>query len=77
MQPEIGNDYYNTASAVSLNAHHQDKKFSLISIDRVAKPLPFAAQTLEDQHFEESESQQPLFDCLTQVWHKHIHLYAR
>jgi hypothetical protein len=24
-QPEIGNDYYNAASAVSPNAHHQDK----------------------------------------------------
>jgi hypothetical protein len=27
-QPEIGNDYYNAASAVSPKAHHQDKKFS-------------------------------------------------
>jgi hypothetical protein len=25
-QPKIGNDYYNAASAVSPNAHHQDKK---------------------------------------------------
>jgi hypothetical protein len=50
-QPEIGNDYYYAASTVSPNAHHQDKKYSLFSIDRVAKPLPNAAQTLEDQHF--------------------------
>jgi hypothetical protein len=32
---------------------------------------------LEDQHFEEQESQQPFFYCLTQVWHQHIRLYAR
>jgi hypothetical protein len=76
-QLEIGNDYYNAASAVSPNAHHQDKKSSLFSLDRVAKPLPNAAQILEDQHFEEPGSQQPFFDFLTQVWHKHIRLYAR
>jgi hypothetical protein len=32
---------------------------------------------LEDQHFEDQESQQPIFDCLTQVWHQCICLYAR
>ncbi len=32
---------------------------------------------MEDPHFEETESQQPLFDCITQVWHQHIRLYAR
>jgi hypothetical protein len=75
-QPEIWNDSYNAASAVSPNAHHQDKKSPLFSSDHVAKPLPNAAQTLEDQHFEEPESQQPFFDCLTQVWHHHISFYA-
>ncbi len=76
-QPEIGNDYYNAASAVSPNAHHQNKKSSLLSIDHFAKPLPNAAQKLVGQHFEEPESQQPFFDCLTPVWHKHVCLYAR
>jgi hypothetical protein len=76
-QPEIGNDYYNAASADSPNAHHQDKKYSLFSIDHVAKPVPNAAQTLEDQHDDDQESQQPLFDCLTQVWHQCIGCYAR
>jgi hypothetical protein len=76
-QPEIGNDYYNAASSVSPNAHHQDKKSSLFSIDCIAKPVPNAAQTLEDQHFEDQESQQPFFDCLTQVWHQYLCLYAR
>jgi hypothetical protein len=42
-QPEIGYDYYNAASAVSPNAHHQDKKSSLFSIDCIAKPVPNAA----------------------------------
>jgi hypothetical protein len=45
-QPEIGNDNYYAASAVSPNAYHQDKKSSLFSINRIAKPLPNAAQTL-------------------------------
>jgi hypothetical protein len=76
-QPEIGNDYYNAAYAVSPNAHHQEKKSSLFSIDCVAKPVPNAEQTLENQHFEDQEIQQPFFDCFTQVWHQCIHLYAR
>ncbi len=67
VQPEIGNDYYNAATAVSPNAHHQDKKSSLFSIDCVAEPVPNAAQTLEDQHFEDQGSQQPFFNCLTQA----------
>jgi hypothetical protein len=32
-QPEIWYDYYYAASAVSPNAHHQEKKSSLFSID--------------------------------------------
>jgi hypothetical protein len=76
-QPEIGNDYHDAASAVSPNSHHQEKKSSLFSIDHAAKPVSNAAQMLEDQHFEDQESQQPFFDCLTQVWHQPICLYAR
>jgi hypothetical protein len=76
-QPEIGNSYYYAASAVSPNAHHQDAKSSLFSISRIAEPLPNAAQTLEDQDFEEPESQQPYLDCLTQVWFRDIYLLAR
>jgi hypothetical protein len=76
-EPEIGNDCYYADSAVSPNAHHQDKKAPLFSIDCVAKPLPNTAQTLEDQHFKEPESQQPYLDCLTQVWHREICLFAR
>ncbi len=49
----------------------------MFSIDRIAKPLPNAAQTLEDQHFKEPESQQPFFDCLTHYWHREICLFAR
>jgi hypothetical protein len=49
----------------------------LFTIDRVAKPLPNAAQTLENQHFEEPESKQPYLDCLTQVWHRETCLFAR
>jgi hypothetical protein len=47
-EPDIGNDYYYGASAVGPNAHHQDTRAPLFTIDRVANPLPNAAQTLED-----------------------------
>ena len=76
-EPGIGNDSFYAASAVSPNANHQDKTSSLFTIDRIAKPLPNAAKTLEDQHFEEPERQQLYLDCLTQVWHREIHLFAR
>jgi hypothetical protein len=52
-QPEIGNDYYNAAAAVSPNVHHQDRRAPLFTIDRVANPLTNAAQALEDQYCEE------------------------
>jgi hypothetical protein len=32
-QPEIGNDYYNAASAVSPSTHHQDTRVPLFTID--------------------------------------------
>jgi hypothetical protein len=41
----------------------------LLTIDRIAKPLTNAAQTLEDHDFEEPKSQQP--------WHREICLFAR
>ncbi len=49
----------------------------MFSIDRITKPLPNAAQALEDQHFEDQESQEPYLDCFTQVWHRQIRLFAR
>jgi hypothetical protein len=58
-EPGIGNHSFYAASAASPNANHQDKTSSLFTIDHVAKPLPNAAQTLEDPHLEEPESQQP------------------
>jgi hypothetical protein len=75
-EPGIGNDSFYAASAVSPNANHQDKTSSLFTIERVAEPLPNAAQTLEDPHVEDPESQQQYLDCLTQVWHREIHLSA-
>jgi hypothetical protein len=51
-EPGFGNDSYHAAPAVSPNAHHQDKKSSLFTSDRIAEPVPNAAQTLEDPHFE-------------------------
>jgi hypothetical protein len=55
-EPEIGDDYYHAASAVSPNAHHQDTGARLFTIACIAKPLSNAAQTLEDKHFEEPQS---------------------
>jgi hypothetical protein len=76
-EPGIGNDSNYSASAVSPNANHQDKTSSLFTIDHIAEPLPNAAQTLEGPNVEEPESQQPFFDCITQVCHQHIRLFAR
>jgi hypothetical protein len=76
-EPEIGSDYYYAASAVSPNAHHQCTEAPLFSSDYVVKPLPNAAQTLEDQQFEEPESHEPYLDCLSQVWHREKCLFAR
>jgi hypothetical protein len=76
-EPGIGNSSFYAASAVSPNANHQDKTFSSFTIDRIAKAVPNAAQTLEDQQSEDPESQQQYLDCITQVWHREICLLAR
>ncbi len=76
-EPGIGSDSFYAASAVSPNAHHQDKTSSSFTIDHIAKPVPNAAQTLEDQQFEDTKSQQQYLDCITQVWHREIRLSAR
>jgi hypothetical protein len=76
-QPEIGIDYHNGTSAVSPNAHHQYEKTFFCSPLTSLPNQYLAAQTLEDQHFEDRESQQPFFDCLAQVWHQCICHYAR
>ncbi len=76
-EPGIGNDCYYEASAVSPNANHQVPRVPLFTIDRIAKPLPTAAQTLEDQYCEEPESQELFGDCLTPVWHRDVCLFAR
>jgi hypothetical protein len=49
----------------------------LFTVDRIAKPEPNAAQTLEDQQFEDPESQELFLDCLAPVWHRDIHVFAR
>jgi hypothetical protein len=49
----------------------------LFTVDRTAKPVPNAAQTLEDQQFEDPESQELFLQCLTPVWHKDIRVFAR
>ncbi len=54
----IGNEIYYAAPAVSPNANHQVQRVPLFTDDRTAEPVPNAAQTLEDQQFEDPESQQ-------------------
>jgi hypothetical protein len=44
----IGNDSFYAASAVSPNVNHQVQRVPLFTVDRTAKPVPNAAQTLED-----------------------------
>ncbi len=51
----IANDIYYAASAVSPNANHQVQRVPLFSIEHSVKPVPNAAQTMEDQQFEDPE----------------------
>ncbi len=73
----IGNDIYYAVSAVSPNSNHQVQRVPLFTVDRTAKPVPNSAQTLEDQQFEDPESQELSLQCLTPVWHRDIRVFAR
>ncbi len=76
-EPRIGNDSYYAASAVSPNANHQVPRVSLFTVDRIAEPVSNGSQTLEDQQFEDPQSQELFLDCLTPVWQRAIHVFAR
>jgi hypothetical protein len=52
----IRNDIYYAASAVSPNANHQVQRVPLFTVDHIATAVPNAAQTLQDQQFEDPES---------------------
>ncbi len=72
----IGNDIYYAAFSVSPNANHQVPRVPLFTIDRTAKPEPNATQTLEDQQFEDPESEQLFLQFLTPIWHRDIYVFA-
>jgi hypothetical protein len=72
----VGNDICYAASAGSPYSNHQGQQVPLFTVDRTAKPVPNAAQTLEDQQFEDPESQQLFLQCLTSVWHRVICVFA-
>jgi hypothetical protein len=76
-EPGIGNDSFYAASAVSPNAIYKVPRVPLFTVDRIAEPEPNAAQTLEDQQFEDTESQQQYLDCLTPIWHRDLRVFAR
>ena len=73
----IGNDVYYAASAVSPNSNHQVQRVRLFTVDRTAKSVSNAAQTLEDQQVEDPESQELFLQCLTPIWHRDICVFAR
>ncbi len=73
----IGNDIYYAAPAVRPNANHQVQRVPLFTVDHTPKPVPNAAQTLEDQSVEGPESQEQFLQCLTPVWHRDICVFAR
>ncbi len=72
----IGNDIYYSVSAVSPNSNHQVQRVTLFTVDCTAESVPNAAQTLEDQQFEDPESQELFLQCLTPIWHRDIHVFA-
>jgi hypothetical protein len=51
----IGNDIYYAASAVSPNANHEVQRVPSFTVDRIAKPVPNAAQRFEDQESEDTD----------------------
>jgi hypothetical protein len=73
----IGNDIYYAASAVSPNSNHQVHRIPLFTVDCTAEPVPNAAQTLEDQQFQDPESQELFLQCLTPIWHRDMRVFAR
>jgi hypothetical protein len=73
----IGNDIYYAASVVSPNSNHQVQSVPLFTVDHTVEPVPNAAQTLEDQQFEDPESQKIFLQCLTPVWHRDICVFSR
>jgi hypothetical protein len=76
-ESEIGNNIYYAASAVSPNANHHVQRVPLFTVDCTVAPVPNAAQTLEDQPFEDPESQEQFLKCLTPIWHRDILVFAR
>jgi hypothetical protein len=72
----FGNDIYYVASTVSPNANHQVQRVPLFTVDSTAEPVLNAAQTLEDQQFENPESQELFLQFLTPFWHRDIHVFC-
>ncbi len=73
----IGNEISYAASAVSPNSNHQVQRVPLFTVDSTAKTtVPNAAQTLEDQQFEDPESQELFLQFLTPIWHRDICVFA-
>ncbi len=72
----IGNDINYAASAVSPNANHQVQRVPLFTVDHTTKLGPNAAQALEDQQFEDPESEQLFLQCLTPIWHRDTRVFA-
>ncbi len=73
----IGNDIYYAASAVRPNANHQGQRVPLFTVDRTAKPEPNAAQSLQDQQFEDPASKELFLQSLSPIWHRDKRVFAR
>jgi hypothetical protein len=76
-ESRIWNDSFYAVSAVSPNVNHQVHRVPLFTVNCTAKPVPNAAQTLEDQNFEDPESQKLFLQCLTPVWHRDVCVFAQ
>ncbi len=49
----------------------------MFTVDHIAKPVPNAAQILQNQQFEDQESQELFLQCLIPVWHRDIRFSRR
>jgi hypothetical protein len=71
-ESENRNDIYYAASTVSPNTNHQVQRVTLFTDDCTAEPATNAAQRLEDQEFEDPDSQELFLQFLTLDWHRDI-----
>ena len=64
-EPEIGNDYYYAASAVSPNTHHQDRKIICSPLTTLPNHYLILHKHWKINILRRQKANKPFLDCLT------------